>query len=196
MLPLPNYDPEAVKRNILKAYSTAQTIIRNMMEIDRQTDFLLHAPQFYFRGLVCAICTICKVMRSSYKNFLDRKQLEQSAADMLVMTKKSILIGGDLATRISSLLEPWLPMAIEPEWDEEPVSSFTRRLSASPTLDCLVRWKRDQELLLGSKTQPPPPNGANGSAVAASVDPMQFIDWGFTDDFDWNFESNILSSGA
>lgn len=93
------------------------------------------------------------------------------------------------------MLEPWLQMAVEPEWDEDPISTFTHRLSASPTLDCLVRWKQDRELLLNSRNQPPPPDGGDAASTLANADPMQFIDWGFMDDFDWNFESNILSNG-
>lgn len=94
------------------------------------------------------------------------------------------------------MLEPWLQIAVEPEWDEDPISTFTHRLSASPTLDCLVRWKHDHEILLNSRNQPPLPDGGDGTSALANADPMQFIDWGFMDDFDWNFEPNILSNGT
>lgn len=94
------------------------------------------------------------------------------------------------------MLEPWLQVALDLEWDEDPISNFTHRLSASPTLDCLARWKHDQEFLLKSKNQPPPADGADGTSTLAISDPMQFIDWGFMDDFNWNFDSNTLSNGT
>lgn len=100
MLPPPGYDPEALKPNILKAYNTAQTIIRDTVELDRETGFLLHAPQFYFRGLICAACTICKVVRSNCKSLIERKQIDEAALNLIAMTKKSIIMEGDLPSRL------------------------------------------------------------------------------------------------
>ena len=100
MLPPPGYSPEALKLNMLRTYNTAETIIRDTLEIDRETDFLLHAPQFYFRGLICAACTVCKVMRSSYKSLVDRRQLEETAVNMIALTRKSIIVEGDLPSRL------------------------------------------------------------------------------------------------
>ncbi|RYP79751.1 hypothetical protein DL770_006540 [Monosporascus sp. CRB-9-2] len=193
MLPLPGYDSEALQGNILRAYNTAQTIIRDTVEIDRKTDFLWHAPHFYFRALLCATCIICKVMGSSYKKFIDRERMERSVADMLAIHKRSIVMEGDLAARLISFLEPWLELAVSTEWEEEPVSTFTHRLSASSTMDCAKRWKHDLENRMSSKSQPAPADGTDaGSVMPSAADPMQYIDWTFMDDFDWNVEPNIL----
>lgn len=199
MMPLPGYDPAVLKGHILRAYNTAQTLLRDAVALDAATDFLRHAPHFYFRALLCAACTLCKVVRSTHKSLLDRAQVEQSAADILALTKKAVILEGDLATRLAHLMEPWLQPALDqPEWDEDPVSSFTRRLAAGPTLDCLLRWKHDHEVNNAKSQQLPPPDGADGSSsnLTASADPMQFIDWSFMDDFDWNFETSILPGGS
>ncbi|RYP79154.1 hypothetical protein DL771_000132 [Monosporascus sp. 5C6A] len=193
MLPLPGYDSEALQGNILRAFNTAQTIMRDAVEIDRKTDFLWHAPHFYFRALFCATCIICKVMGSSYKKFIDRERMERSVADMLAIHKRSIIMEGDLAARLTGFLESWLELVVSTEWEEEPVSSFTHRLSASSTLDCAKRWKHDLENLMSSKSQPAPADGADaGSVMPSAADPMQDIDWTFMDDFGWNIEPNIL----
>lgn len=196
MLPIPGYDQETLKNDILRAYNTAQTIVKDMVKLDSKTDFLLYAPHFYFRALICAACTICKVIRSSYKNLVSWGEVGRFTDDIIFMIKKSIIMEGDLASRLVNILEPWLELAHGQEWNEEPVSSFTQRLSAGPTLDCLWRWKHDQENLINAKGQVPPPDGTDGSAAMANTDPMQFIDWSFMNDFDWNLGPVIESNGA
>ncbi|RYP07289.1 hypothetical protein DL764_002604 [Monosporascus ibericus] len=193
MLPLPGYDSEALQGNILRAYNTAQTVIRDAVEIDRKTDFLLHAPHFYFRALFCATCIICKVMGSSYRKFIDQERTERSVADMLAIHKRSIVMEGDLPARLASFLESWLELAISTEWEEEPVSTFTHRLSASAIMDCAKRWKHDLESRMSSKSQRRSVDGTDaGSVMPSAADPMQYIDWTFMEDFDWTVEPNVL----
>lgn len=130
MLPLPIYDPETLKPNILRAYNTAQTIIRETVEFDHKTDFLLHAPHFYFRGLICAACTICKVVRSTYKDLIDRKQIDEAAANIIAVVKRSIIMEGDLATRLlgrKQFLQPPRPSVVRGHF------SFQRRAFAPET---------------------------------------------------------------
>ncbi|RYO84544.1 hypothetical protein DL766_004502 [Monosporascus sp. MC13-8B] len=112
---------------------------------------------------------------------------------MLAIHKRSIVMEGDLAARLTSFLEPWLELAISTKWEEAPASTFTHRLSASSTMDCAKRWKHDMENRMSSKSKPATADGTEaGSGMPNAADPMQYIDWTFMDDFDRNIEPNIL----
>ncbi|KAI8959757.1 hypothetical protein F5Y11DRAFT_289247 [Daldinia sp. FL1419] len=225
MMPLPGYNPDALKRNILRTYNTAQVVIRESLELDSKMQFLRHIPHFHLRALTSAGCIVYRVLRSSYMPFIDRKAAEQSAADIIVAARRATIMDSDLPTRLGNLLESWSdwllargdPTAAQPQqhthlhpqppqWDEEPVSAFSHRLSASVTFDCMTRWKSDQRHSgLRCKCQPagtagasgttPTPGTANGAnncetpgIMAGGADALQSIDWTFMDDFDWTFE--------
>ncbi|KAI1640199.1 hypothetical protein F4809DRAFT_520615 [Biscogniauxia mediterranea] len=152
MLPLPGYNPSALKRNILRAYTTAQAVIRDALALDRATDFVAHITHFYFRALLAAACVVYKILRSSYMalDMVDRKAAEQSATDAVALCRRATVMEADLPARLGILMESWFelsqarPLAC---WHEEPVSSFSHRLGASVSLDCLMRWKNDQHLV-------------------------------------------------
>ncbi|KAI0597689.1 hypothetical protein F4775DRAFT_225647 [Biscogniauxia sp. FL1348] len=152
MLPLPGYDPSALKRNILRAYTTAQAVIRDALALDRMTDFVAHITHFYFRALLAASCVVYKILRSSYMalDIVDRKAAEQSAADAVALCRRATVMEADLPARLGTLMESWFELSQAypaARWHEEPVSSFSHRLGASVSLDCLMRWKTDQHLV-------------------------------------------------
>ncbi|KAI1335107.1 hypothetical protein F5Y15DRAFT_256476 [Xylariaceae sp. FL0016] len=201
MIPTPVYDREGLKRLILRTYNTAQTVIRNALALDRKTDFLLYAPHFQFRTLLTACCVIYKLLRSSYMRFIDRRAAEQSASDGIALCKRATVMEADLPMRLGKLLGPWFEVWQDTDitqWQEEPISSFSHRLSASLALDCLMRWKNDQNL--GQKSQQQQQqattatdDGTNTPGVlpGSSADPLMNIDWNFMDDFDWNFDQQV-----
>ncbi|KAI1501226.1 hypothetical protein F5X99DRAFT_383186 [Biscogniauxia marginata] len=213
MLPLPGYDSEALKRNILRTYNTAQAVIREALELDRKMDFVLHISHFYFRTLLASSCVIYKLLRSSYMQLVDRKAAEQSAIDAIALCRRATVMENDMPARLGNLMDAWISLsqATPPaKWHEDPVSSFTHRLSASVSLDCLMRWKNDQHLAnlsnannsgnnnsSGNKGQPPDTNATAGDSTAENpmllgAEPLPNIDWSFMDDFDWSFEPGIL----
>lgn len=198
MIPLSGYDPEALKRNVMRAYNTAQAVIREALELERKIGFLKHLTHFHFRALLAAGCVVYRVLRSSYTDFIDRKAGEQAAADAISVTRRSTLMEGDLPMRLGNLLEAWSDRLRNMHaFDEQPVSTFFHRLSASVTLDCMNRWKNDCH----HRSQPPPtsappsdgaaPTNSQGNetlGVMTGAEPLQNIDWTFMDDFEWNFE--------
>ncbi|KAI1378344.1 hypothetical protein F4677DRAFT_412923 [Hypoxylon crocopeplum] len=223
MIPLPGYDPEALKRNVLRAYGTARAVVQECLDLDRKMDFLRHIPHFYFRALLSAGCVIYRILRSSYMAFLDRKDAERWAADTVAACRRATMADGDLPFRVASLLGGWSDRLLRdgaPSHADEPVSTFSHRLSASVTYDCMTRWKSDRR----SRSQPPSSAcggisngnsslatagvgagagaGAGGTAGAAAhgtgdtpaalgAETLQNIDWTFMDDFDWSFEPVI-----
>ncbi|OTA66607.1 hypothetical protein K449DRAFT_235257 [Hypoxylon sp. EC38] len=219
MIPLPGYEPEALKRNILRTYNTAQAVLREALELDRKIEFLQHLPHFYFRAILAAGAVVYRILRSSYMQFIDREAAEQSASDAIAASRRARVMDSDLPTRLGNLFESWSDRLLRgtgsPHWNEEPVSSFSHRLSASVTFDCMTRWKTDHMQNCRNKGQPFTTCGCFGSGAAAAgggatgaggaatntsetpailaggnagADPLQNIDWTFMDDFDWNFE--------
>ncbi|KAI1213053.1 uncharacterized protein F4807DRAFT_412741 [Annulohypoxylon truncatum] len=172
MIPLPGYDPEALKRNILRTYSTAQAVIRSALALDASMDFLRHLPHFYFRALMAAGGVIYRVLRSSYLPFMDRAEAERSAADAVAASRRAQVADNDLPTRLGNLFESWLYRLVHgagvPQSAEEPVSSFSHRLSASVMYDCMTRWKTDHMPGCRHKCQPLTTCPCFGSGAAAN----------------------------
>lgn len=193
LIPLPGYNPENLKRNVIRAYTTAQTVVQVALELERSHGFLKHMPHFYFRSLISAHCIIYKVLRSSYMDFLDRAQAEQAATEVIETCRQSRVMEGDLPERLGNLLESIWNWAQLTRWHEEPVSIFSHRLSASIVFDCLKRWKSDMDSR--PKSQPPPADGTETPSVLPVPDPLANIDWSFMDDFDWNMEPTLLGPG-
>ncbi|KAI0382904.1 hypothetical protein F5Y04DRAFT_251348 [Hypomontagnella monticulosa] len=207
-MPLPGYSSEALKRNVMRAYSTAQAVIREALELDHKMHFLQHIPHFHFRALLAAGCLIYRVLRSVYFEFLDREAAEKSAADVITVSRRATVVDADLPTRLGNLLESWSvrllargsPTQQTPQesWNEEPVSSFSHRLGASVTFDCMTRWKSDHKPPIpGNIGSNPglvpvaPGNNGNETPAGLSGTADLNIDWAFLDDFDWSFDPVI-----
>ncbi|KAI0180370.1 hypothetical protein GGR52DRAFT_588010 [Hypoxylon sp. FL1284] len=220
LMPLPGYDAEALKRDALRAYSTAQAAIRSCLALDAAVDFLRHLPHFHFRALLAAGCVVFRLLRSSYRSALDAAAAERSAADVVAACRRATLADGDLPMRLGAMLQSWLDrlpgVPYAPGDDLPPVSAFCHRLSASVSFDCMTTFKKDhvssKQRGAGQQQQssssyanaglPPvgaaaPPNANAATAVAENpADPLQSIDWTFMDDFDWTFEPVMPALGA
>lgn len=185
LMPLPGYDSEGLKRNISKAYTTAQTVITEALDLEKNHGFLKHLPHFYFRSILLSICIIFKTLRSSYVDFLGKEKVRQRASDAISVCRASVVTEADLPHRLANLLESFWALSQTTKWHEEPTSIFHHRLGASVTFDCLKRWKDDMQKR--PKCQPPPSEVGEPPLVLGN-DALTNIDWSFLDDFDWNLE--------
>ncbi|KAK7940838.1 c6 zinc finger domain containing protein [Apiospora aurea] len=225
LIPLPGYNPEALKRNILKAYTTSQAVLRDALSLDDQHGYLKHMPHFAFRSLLSAMCIIYKVSRSSYREILDQQGAERSAANCMEVCRRSVIQEGDLGARLTMLFESfWSVAQSTAVWHGEPtVTVGTQRMGAGVCFDCLKLWKSDMNTMRpkaaadgggggignNNNNSSSSSNGdaalgataATGSAAALGTgivtapggpDPLANIDWSFMDEFDWNFEPNLL----
>lgn len=220
LTPLPGYNPESLKRNILRAYSTSQAVLRDALGLDERVGYLKHMPHFAFRSLLSAMCIIYKVFRSSYKEVLDKHAAERSAANCMEVCRRSVVQEGDLGARLAVLFESfWSVAQSTPVWHGEPtVTVGTQRMGAGVCFDCLKLWKSDMETMRPRATQPLNAEGGGlgggsnvgdvvaaaaaaggpvtlgtGGVVAPGPDPLANIYWSFMDEFDWNFEPNLLA---
>jgi hypothetical protein len=62
---------EARKQGILKAYSSAVTLIHVMTEADKAFDFFSYTSAYHQRMYLIANCILLKVLRSSYSEDVD-----------------------------------------------------------------------------------------------------------------------------
>ncbi|KAI1768724.1 hypothetical protein GGR53DRAFT_349775 [Hypoxylon sp. FL1150] len=217
MLPPPGYSPEALKRNVLRTYSTAQAVIRRCLELDDSMSYLRHLPHFHFRTLLAAGCVVYRLLRSSYRDAVDRAAGERSASDAIVACRRATIMDGDLPMRLGNLLESWQErLSYLGDASEPPVSAFSHRLGASVSFDCMTRWRTDHQAYrcrskepnssncqpIGANVGGPVPaagavlQGGETPAMMPGMDLLQNIDWTFMDDFDWNFEPVMPVLGA
>ncbi len=62
----PDVTPDILKRNVLKAYNTAQIVIRQALKLQEETGFLSYAPHFVCRTLLTAAVVTLSVLLSSH----------------------------------------------------------------------------------------------------------------------------------
>ncbi|KAK4212925.1 hypothetical protein QBC37DRAFT_424042 [Rhypophila decipiens] len=155
-MPLPGYSQETLKRNVIKCYTTSESLLNSAINLHRQTSFLYYAPHFVFRIFLNAICVIMSVHLSSFAKGFQNPASSSSGQDIDALVREGInamrlasVQEGDLHMRVTNMLEKYwglrrhLPKADTIQ--DLGVSFFTRRLGASLTFDCLRRWKRDVE---------------------------------------------------
>ncbi|KAH8673962.1 hypothetical protein BX600DRAFT_221555 [Xylariales sp. PMI_506] len=195
LMPLPGYDAGLLKRNIMKAYTTAQTVIRTAIELGQQGDALLHTPHYYWRGSLGAICIIFKVFRSSYADFVDRKQAESCVLDFIELCRRLRHHEEDITVRLANMLDTIWYMGPASRWHDEPICAFSHRLSASVSFECLRWFKHDMDNAR-PKSQPPPTQNDMAPSALAGPDPLPNIDWSFMADFDWSIEPALLGPAA
>ncbi|GAW26525.1 putative C6 zinc finger domain-containing protein [Rosellinia necatrix] len=201
MMPTPGVNPESLKQNIIRAYHTAASAFRYAQDLDIKIGFLSHVTHPQMRSLLTASCIVFKLLRSSYMRFLDRKSIEATASDAVLICHRMSITEGDLPVRLAALLKTFLELYRSPArsvaWQtEEPtVCSFPRRLGAGVTFDCLIRWKSDGTMdraMNQQQQQPPnPPNSDSreetDALLPSAVPDLLSIDWTFMDDFEWTW---------
>ena len=170
-MPLPGYSREMLKRNILKCYTTAETVIYQAMQLHRGTAFLHYAPHFVFRTLLGAICVVMSVHLSSPTKDFQVDAVDSVIKEAIRAMRTCSVQEGDLHIRVTNMLEKyWSMRAHMPRTDaatDAGVSDFSHRLGASLTFGCLRRWKRDVEQARDASTPNPTQQGVE--ALCESV---------------------------
>ncbi|KAK3942990.1 hypothetical protein QBC46DRAFT_53612 [Diplogelasinospora grovesii] len=217
-MPLPNFSEEILKRNVIKCYTTAESLIHSSLKLHRETAFLHYAPHFVFRTLLSAACVILSVHLSSYTKGFQADTVDSLIKDAIRAMRICSVQDGDLHMRGTNMLEKyWTLRAHIPnrqtriagvDDDGMGISIFTHRLGASLTFDCLRRWKKDVEYARDASNTTPnlapgtePPQEGLRAGVGPNMDlgltepygQRATTDWNaFMDDFDWSFTSNYL----
>ncbi|KAI1327891.1 hypothetical protein F5Y16DRAFT_410093 [Xylariaceae sp. FL0255] len=150
MIPPQGYNPQNLKKHVLRAFNTASAVFRAALELDEKMGFLYHLTHFHLRSFATASCVIFKTLRLAYMQYLDRNAIEQAAAtDAIEVCSRAIISEGDLPSRLCALLKASLEFirGHSAEWMAEPPSTdFPHRLSASVAFDCFIGWKKDSSL--------------------------------------------------
>ncbi|KAK1765730.1 hypothetical protein QBC33DRAFT_495072 [Phialemonium atrogriseum] len=213
LMPLPGFSEEILKRNVLRCYNTAQSLVRLALKLQRDTAFLTHAPHFVFRALLAASCVFLTFQLSSYALAFEGDSGEALIGDALAAMRACSVQEGDLPVRASNMMEKYwsvrhrIPKS--DDWKSGP-SCFAHRLGASIAFDCLRKWKKELEQVRSSASNLPEqgpglpeadattfaegPQASLGTAEEGLNDNLQQLDWNaFMDDFDWSFTSNYLN---
>lgn len=147
-MPLPGFSEEILKRNVLRCYNTAQSLVRLALKLQRDTAFLTHAPHFVFRALLAASCVFLTFQLSSYALAFEGDSGEALIGDALAAMRACSVQEGDLPVRASNMMEKYwsvrhrIPKS--DDWKSGP-SCFAHRLGASIAFDCLRKWKKELE---------------------------------------------------
>lgn len=141
LVPPPNHDRGSLKRNIIRAYHTARTLIDLALKLDTAQGFLRHVPHWVFRSLLDASNIIIFVLHSIYTTELDMVSGEQDVKKAIVCLRRTAVQEGDLSVRSANILEGfWTFRHIIPAVGVG-MSKFPHRIGAVVTFDCLRRWR-------------------------------------------------------
>ncbi|KAL1899756.1 hypothetical protein Sste5346_002621 [Sporothrix stenoceras] len=202
-MPVTGFSSEIFKRNVLKAYSTSQLVVRQALKLQDELGFLYYAPHFVCRTLLASACITLNVLLSPYIQDMPVHAKDALMHDAITAVKTCSVHDGDLPSRASKMIESYWsvhhlkgPMEI-PMKD---VSQFSSRLGTSFAFDYIRRWKRDIEASRTSATNAGVKRQAAGTPTASidlsTIQPenAQLIDWdAFMDDFDWSFTPDYFN---
>ena len=104
-MPLPGYSHEILKRNVIKAYTTSESLITTGVALHRQTSFLSYAPHFVFRTFLNAICVIMSVHLSSYTKGFQGGDVDMLIREGIHAMRVGSVQEGDLHMRVTNMLE-------------------------------------------------------------------------------------------
>jgi hypothetical protein len=200
-MPATDFSPEILKRNVLKAYSTAQLLVRQAHKLHADSGFLYYAPHFVCRSLLAAACITLTVLLSNMMTDVPLHQKQTEMQEALSAIQKCSVSDGDLPFRASNMIERyWSINQLLPPMEVhiKEVRDFSQRIGVSFAFDCLRRWKRDLEKSRPNNlSQKKPLDGPSGQPVnlePIQPDASQMIDWdAFMADFDWSFTPDYLN---
>ena len=171
-IPLPGYSEDILKRNVLKCYTTAEAVIRQATQLQRERAFLHYAPHFIFRHLLLATCVILSVHFSSYTKGFQADSMDELVKEAIRCMRTCSVQGNDLHTRGPNMVENFWNMRERlprTTFADMGVSMFTHRLGASLAFDCLRRWKKDVEAARAMDLNPPAVNQAGPGTGPESI---------------------------
>lgn len=214
-VPVPNFNPETFKRNILQCHTTAQSLVRLALRLQNEIAFLSHAPHFVCRSMLSAACVIISCLISpSLKDVIEAHVQQQEGstpdlvvADALAAVRCCSIQDGDLPIRTYKMMESaWTVRHLLPptELPQLVMPDCSYRMGMGLPLECLRRWKRQIELLRQEKVPQAPGAGTGvggadgvgaGAGAGGVADPAAMIDWdAFMKDFDWNFDPSLIDT--
>jgi len=145
-MPATDFSHEILKRNVLKAYSTAQIVVKQALKLQQETGFLSYAPHFVCRSLLTASVITLSILLSSHMKDVSLQAKQIIMQDAIAAIKTCSVHDGDLPSRASKMIEGyWSLNHLLPPLDVpiKDVSVFSHRLGTSLAFDCIRRWKRD-----------------------------------------------------
>ncbi|CAK7227330.1 hypothetical protein SBRCBS47491_006532 [Sporothrix bragantina] len=202
-MPVPGFSSEIFKRNTLKAYSTAQLVVRQALKLQDEIGFLFYAPHFVCRTLLASACITLNVLLSPYMKDMPVHAKDAIMQDAITAIKTCSVHDGDLPSRASKMIESYWSVHHTKGPIDIPmkdVSQFSSRLGTSFAFDYIRRWKRDIEASRSSVTNANGKRQATGTPTASidlsviQPENAQLIDWdAFMDDFDWSFTPDYFN---
>lgn len=202
-MPVTGFSSEIFKRNVLKAYSTSQLVVRQALKLQEELGFLYYAPHFVCRTLLASACITLNVLLSPYIHDMPVHAKSALMQDAITAIKTCSVHDGDLPSRASKMIESYWSVHHNKGPLEIPmkdVSQFSSRLGTSFAFDYIRRWKRDIEASRSSVTNANNKRPASGTPTASidlsTIQPenAQLIDWdAFMDDFDWSFTPDYFN---
>lgn len=169
-MPVTDFSSEIFKRNVLKAYSTSQLVIRQALKLQDETGYLLYAPHFVCRTLLASACITLNVLLSPYMKDMPIHAKGGIMQDAIAAIK-TCSVHDDLPSRASKMIESYWSVHLTKAPMDIPmkdVSQFSSRLGTSFAFDYIRRWKRDIEASRSSVTN------MNGKRQATGT-PSRFI---------------------
>lgn len=135
---------EVRKLGLLKAYTTAISVISKSVEADKSWGFLKNAPNGYLQILCTGAILVMKIVHSSYSQYIDVDEGKR-AFDSVVGVRLTAPDRDDLRDRIRRILEQlWsLHHSLTQAREQEPSLRVKSRLGASVMHDALWTF-RDQ----------------------------------------------------
>ena len=165
-MPVPGFSSEIFKRNTLKAYTTAQLVVRQALKLQSEIGFLFYAPHYVCRTLLASACIILNVLLSPYMKDMPVHAKDAIMQDSIFAVKTCSVHDTDLPARASKMIESYWSVHHTKGPIDIPmkdVSQFSSRLGTSFAFDYIRRWKRDIEASRSSVTN------ANGKRQATGT---------------------------
>jgi hypothetical protein len=135
---------EIRKLGLLKAYTSAISVISKCVEAEKSWGFLKYAPNGYLQILCMGAMLVMKIVHSSYSQYIDVNEGKR-AFDSVVALRLATPNKFDLRNRIRKILEQlWsLHHSLTQVREQEPSLRVKSRLGASVMHDALWTF-RDQ----------------------------------------------------
>jgi len=158
--------PQSRKEGLIKAYTTALTLISEIAEADTTSDYMIYAPSFVYLMLVTAGMLVMKIVHSTYDRYIDCEGGKRAFNTVLGLLRRSVLEDNDTSGRATKILaQLW---TIHREHRKEPSLNVTSRLGASVLHDGLWTW-REKFGGQGSRNENSSTNAASQAAPTPTL---------------------------
>jgi transcriptional regulatory protein LEU3 len=131
------------RRGLLKAFSTATSVISKVAGKNSQKGILEYAPGAVCLVVFVAAIMVLKILDSSYAEFVDSESAKQSFNAALMSLRQASVETNDLPGRYAKILtQLWsLHSSIVASTNQEPELKVKTRIGASLLHDSLWQWR-------------------------------------------------------